>query len=315
MHDLAQRYARVLDILSTAAPDSFTFDGNHRRYPRPPKMTDLEVVALAVTAESLQIDSEALLWAKLADYPALLPHRGHRASFNRRRRRLGALTNRIHGAIADFIDLGGDVLLFDSIPVETARLTHERRSRACRRPGLDAVRADKTYHASTKRYLVGFKVHLICTLSGVYVDHVISPASHHDARVLAELVDDAENGALDDGMRARLHNRVILADKAYDAAALQLRLFEATGAHLKAQRRERNRNWEPWPYELKRARGYVETVFAQLCDEVNLKRNRAKRFSGFNARISAKLLTRTVEQYINFHTGHPLNQTKYCWIN
>ena len=65
---------------------------------------------------------------------------------------------------------------------------------------------------------------------------------------------------------------------------------------------------------MKRARGYIETVFAQCVDEVKMKLNRAKRFSGINARVSTKLLARTIKQFVNYHTGRPLNQTKYCWL-
>ncbi len=112
----------------------------------------------------------------------------------------------------------------------------------------------------------------------------------------------------------RLKDRLLLADKAYGSKPVQRELFRILGTDLKAVPKVNAADWEPWPYELKRARGYIETVFAQCVDEVKAKLNLAKRFSGINARISAKLLARTIKQFVNYHTGRPPNQTKYCWL-
>ena len=180
MHDLPTMYRRILDIVTTAASQLFPHDGNARLYPVPPKLSDLEVVALATTAETLEIDSEALLYAKLRDYPHLFDDAGHRAPFNRRRRRLHALIDQVNACIATWIEEPGVALVTDSMPIETSRITRANRSKACRRPDRDARCADKTYHASTRRWICGYKLHALFTVSGVYVDHV--PASGLSSR-------------------------------------------------------------------------------------------------------------------------------------
>ena len=314
MHDLPAMYARILDIVASSAEACFRPDGNTRAYPKPPKLTDLEVIALASTAESLEVDSENLLWAKLRDYPDFLPHRCGRQAFNRRRRRLRRQIDLVNATIADWLDPETESLVVDSMPLETVRITRADQSHACRRPKFDAQCADKTYHASTKRWICGYKIHAIFTASGIYVEHVVRPASHHDLTVFRELTDLAEDDALESGLVNRLRDRLILADKAYGSAEVQLQFFQTFGADLQAIPKENATDWKPWPSGWTLTRRYVETVFSQLCDEVRAKLNRAKRFAGLNTRISTKLLVRTIKQFVNHHSGRPINQTKYCWL-
>ena len=221
MHDLPAMYARVTDIVRAGAVDCFAADGNARTYPHPPKLTDREVVCLAVTAEALECDSENTFYAKLDSYEGFLPHRCGRQSFNRRRRRLRPLIDEVNQALAAFMDDGSELLTVDSMPIETTRVTNASQSRACRRPELDALCADKTYHASTKRWIVGYKLHAIFTTSGIYVEHVLRPASRHDLTVFKELVALAEGEALDEGLVTRLRDRLLLADKAYGSKPVQ----------------------------------------------------------------------------------------------
>lgn len=313
MHDLPAIYKHFFDIVTCVAEDYFDEKGNSRFYPNPPKLSDLEVVALACCAEALEIDSENLLFSKLASYPTLLNHRGSRQRYNARRRNLISLIDLCLRCASEFIDEAGDHLVTDSMPLATAHIKRERRSRACRRSEFDSQLADKTYHASSGSYLLGYKLHLIATVSGVYVDHVIRPASQHDARVFGELAEAASNGVLPDDLAARLNARHLLADRGYDSKQLRLGFSEQFEGVLKAHYRSNNSRWEPMDPYHRKARKYVETLFSQACDEVRMKINRAKRYSGLAARVSTKILTRTLKQWVNYHTGKPLNQTKH-WL-
>ena len=313
MHDLHAIYTHYYDALSAVAEHHFDSLGNACTYTHPPKLTDLEVIALACAAEALEIDSENLLFAKLTDYPDLLAHRCSRQRYNARRRRLSGLIDTCLREASEWIDEYSEALLTNSMPIPTASDKRERRSKACRRPEFDAQLADKTYHASSGSFFIGFKLHLITTVSGVYVDHVLRPASVHDARVFAELADAAADDVLPDELRRRFEKRLVLADKGYVGKQLGLDFGEHFGGVLRAACRDNARNWEPTNTYHKRARRYIETVFSQLCDETRLKVNRAKRYSGLAARTVTKLLTRTIKQWVNYHTGKPLNQTKH-WL-
>jgi len=93
MHDLKSIYTKVFNTPKHVAKECFVYGENHRFYPNPPKMSDLAVVSLVLSAECLEITSENLLWSKIIkDYPNLFPALIHRATFNRRRK---VLRNRI----------------------------------------------------------------------------------------------------------------------------------------------------------------------------------------------------------------------------
>ena len=63
MHDLSSIYCKVKKTIKKQAKEYFVFEENMQFYPVKPKLSDLEIIALSVTAECLQIDSENLLWS------------------------------------------------------------------------------------------------------------------------------------------------------------------------------------------------------------------------------------------------------------
>ena len=120
MHDLATIYGKVRNTIQSRTKNFFDGAGNTRTYPNPPKMSDLEVISLAITAECIEVTSENLLWYKLEkDYPDLFPQLIHRASFNRRKKSLReALLHCTEMLAAPMID-DQEAFLIDSIPIPT----------------------------------------------------------------------------------------------------------------------------------------------------------------------------------------------------
>lgn len=57
MHDLRAIYTKVYNTLKSVAK-CFVHGQNHRFYPNPPKMSDLQIVSLAIAAECKEITSE-----------------------------------------------------------------------------------------------------------------------------------------------------------------------------------------------------------------------------------------------------------------
>jgi|GEM_PF-5108860 len=81
-------------------------------------MSDLEVIALSITAECAQIDSENLLWSKLhKDYGNLITELPHRTTFNRRRKRLTEIMSQCLRSMSDIIceSIESKVLIIDDI--------------------------------------------------------------------------------------------------------------------------------------------------------------------------------------------------------
>ncbi|MFD1283268.1 IS982 family transposase, partial [Mesonia ostreae] len=89
MHDLHAICKKYLSLLKTSFEYTVDASDNFRSRPVTTRMSDLEVMALAVIGETTSIDSENLLFSKLrTDYAHLFPNLIDRTRFNRRRRGL-----------------------------------------------------------------------------------------------------------------------------------------------------------------------------------------------------------------------------------
>jgi hypothetical protein len=93
MHNLKTNFDKIYKIVKSSLSSRLDISDNLQFYPRQPKMNDCSIIALAICAESLGIDSENYLWGKLKkdyhqDFPALID----RSNFNKRRRRLQLFT-------------------------------------------------------------------------------------------------------------------------------------------------------------------------------------------------------------------------------
>lgn len=89
MHDLRATYEKTLEIAQEVFHEDVNERGDFNFEPRPSKMTDLQVISLAVTSKSACIDSENLLFSKLqTDFKNRFPELIDRSRFNRRRRLL-----------------------------------------------------------------------------------------------------------------------------------------------------------------------------------------------------------------------------------
>ena len=103
MHDLCKMYEKTLSIAKEIF-EEVDEHGNFSFYPNCSKMNDLEVIALAVSAESASIDSENWLFSKLkTDYKHDFPELKDRSRFNRRR--WACILSRITWALKRVISL------------------------------------------------------------------------------------------------------------------------------------------------------------------------------------------------------------------
>jgi hypothetical protein len=149
---LTALYVRIDDYL--AAP---------RRAGRPPRLTDSELLTLAVAQVLLGVRSEAR-WLRLvpAALPGAFPYLPGQSGYNKRLRAALPLLKRVIRVLAADTDLWADpVWLVDSTPVECARSRP-----AAQRSDLAGV-AGYGYCASHSRYFWGLRLHLICTPAGL----------------------------------------------------------------------------------------------------------------------------------------------------
>ncbi|MET3981810.1 hypothetical protein ABIB62_004426 [Mucilaginibacter sp. UYP25] len=94
MSNIAKNYFRVLEVLSSL---NIVFN-DVSKVGRKPKMSDIEVVALSLTAEYMSIDSENDLFKQLGN--TTISNLVERSQFNKRRRKLFPFSEKIRTTLA-----------------------------------------------------------------------------------------------------------------------------------------------------------------------------------------------------------------------
>ena len=276
MNNLEQSYKKILEVLSKFFGNKLQ---NYQR--RTPKMSDLEVVSLALTAEYLSIDSECQLFRKI---PESIKSKIERSVFNRRRRKLFPYIEQIRIKIAQHFNEFEDVFIVDSMPLKVCENSRANRSHICKE--FDYSSPDFGYCASQKLYYYGYKLHAICSLNGIFQSIDMSPASVHDIRYLNDV-------------KEQLSNCTLIGDKGYLSAEVQIDLFNYANIQLDTPKRTNQKDYRPQFRLFRKKRKRIETLFSQLCDQFMIKRNYAKSFEGFKTRIFSKMTYLTLIQYIN----------------
>lgn len=268
----------------------------HDRRPGPRgACSESEIITLTLVAELTGQDEEGPFLAYLRrNHPTLFPLLPERTRYNRRRRRLSAVTNRLRIALLQRLwgrlDAAERTLcLIDSLPVPVVGFAHARGSH--RWYGAAAY----GYNAAKKHTFYGFKLHLLATQTGLVLDFALVPANRSDGDLTAQLLSET----------ARL---VVLGDKAYLNAPLQARLARRHEVTLLTPQRA-NQAPDPHPHPLtpllSALRQAIETLNAQLAGQFQIERNRAKSVAGLCARVQAKLTAHTIGVYLNACLGRP----------
>lgn len=299
MHNLKTNFDKIYNIVKTCLSSKLVGSDNLQFYPRPPKMNDCSIIALAISAEALGIDSENYLWSKLKkDYAADFPHLIDRSNFNKRRRRLHRYIHEVTQYLAALLNAGEDVFLVDSIPVPVCKIVREKRCKFGKTSFETAP--DKGFSAVNKSYYYGYKLHLITSVKGVFHSMDLSKASVHDVHYLHEV------------KHSNMKNATLIGDKGYLSKQIQIDLFEHCHVKLQTPCRTNQQQQQAWHPVFRKCRKRIETLFSQLCDQMMLKRNYAKTLNGLNTRLITKIAAVTLLQYLNFQTDKPLNHLKHA---
>lgn len=303
MHDLKAIYDKIIKIVEIFFEKELNEQGNFKFYPNPPKMSDKQVITLSICSESLGIDSENYFLSNLkTDYSDYFPS-SHITRYNIRRKILADKTNLLAQRIGNKMTFGENFFIVDSIPVPVCKISRAGRTKVCKENYKTAC--DKGYSAVNKQYYIGYKLHLVTSLNGVYKQMDITKASVHDI------------GYLKDIKQGTMKNCTLLADRAYLSKPIQIDLFESVQIKLETPMRINQKDFKPYPFVFKKCRKRIETIFSQLCDlpiaiGIMLKRNYAKSFVGLATRVISKIAGLTILQYINKLNNKPINNIKHA---
>jgi hypothetical protein len=298
MHNIRTNFTKNLEVIKDIIGDEITESGNYLRRGTRPKFSDIEVIALSLTAECLSIDSENHLFSKLNkeylnDFKNLISRR----QYNDRRKLLFEKTESVRKSMAERINKQADVFAIDSMPLEICKISREQRNKM----GKESVHhsPDKGYCASQKKYFYGYKLHSVCSAAGVIQSLDLTRASVHDVHYLKDV-------------KELFGNCMIIGDKGYIGRQQQINLFETAGIELEVPMRSNQKDQKPTMWILKKVRKRIETVFSQLCDQFMMQRNYAKSFTGFKSRVLAKVTGLTVLQFLNkFIYNKPVGRVKH----
>ncbi len=299
MYNIRRCFDKILNVITDVLGDSLPAGGNYLRPGLKPTFTDIEVIALSLTAESLSIDSESRLFAILNyDYRDKFPNLISRRQFNDRRKTLFPIQQQIRARMADQMNSLNEVLAVDSMPLEICKLARMERNKM----GRDGVyyAPQKGYCAAQDKWYYGYKMHCACSPSGVIQTFDLSGAAVHDVNYLRDLKNEVSDC-------------ILTGDRGYISKSLKQELWEDSRIAVEVPYRNNQKEKTPICYPLKVIRKRIETVFSQLCDMFSIQRNYAKSFIGYRTRILAKISSLTILQYINkFITGKPVGRVKYA---
>ena len=300
MRNFIANFVRILGICKDLARNRVNELGNVPRCGVVPKFSDLEVVALAITAEAFGFDSENLLFHRLHnECKDDLPNLIRRCQFNARRKLTARLAEEIRMVVAVAIDGEEDVFCIDSKPVKVCQNARAKRC-VMGRDNVDAA-PNWEYCASRGLHYYGYKLHAVCGIGGVIHSYDMTEASVHDLHSLNDV-------------RREYHDCIMLGDKGYLSAEVQRNLSEAANITLEVPYRLNQKNRRPPTWAYKRFRKRIETIFSQLNDNLMMIRNYAKQSYGLFTRMAGKIAAMTFMQYVNFVNHRPIGQIKYSLI-
>lgn len=290
---IVHRHGKKIFAFELDASDNFFC------YPRQPKASDLTIIALAVSAEALGLDSENYLFGLIkSSYPQLAKMLPDRSNYNRRKRRLKPQIELFASRLAKLIKSPIDIGIIDSMPLPVCRKARASRLKILSEDA-DMV-PKKGYSATDKSYFHGFKLHCLIHPSGVIVNYCLTQGNVHDIKMLK---------TLSEGF---LNNSTVIGDKGYIGRNAQLELFQSSNIKVITPLRKNQIKLTEWNGQHRKDRKRIETMFSQFCDQFQIKRNYAKKFAGYLVRITAKICAFTILQYINYLNNRPLNQVKHA---
>ncbi|WP_407533333.1 IS982 family transposase [Elizabethkingia anophelis] len=276
MNNLNANYERILEVLREISNENLV---SYQR--RAPKLKDLELISLALTAEFMGIDSESHLFRHI---PVTIRQKIDRSVYNRRKRRLANKIDEIRIKLSRSFNEFENIFIIDSMPVEVCKLSRSGTSKICK--DSEYCYPNRGFCASQKMHFYGYKLHAVCSVNGVFQSVDLSPASVHDIHYLKDI-------------REQLSDCTLLGDKGYLSSEMQIDLFNYAHIELETPKRVNQKDYKPQFYLFKKQRKRIETLFSQLCDQFMIRRNYAKSFEGFKTRLLAKITALTVVQFIN----------------
>lgn len=257
-----------------------------RRRGRPPRISDSELICLAVAQVLLDCPNETR-FLRLARQRLghLFPYIPCQSGFNKRLRRLAPQLIEAVRLLARLSPSFCDRLrLLDSTPVPCAasRETVHRSALA----GIGGY----GYCRSHSRWFWGFRLYLLCSPDGLPIGFELAPANAPERVVAAELLE-----------RFGCDGQIVIGDKGFAGREFEQQVATLGGTFLRPDRKN-----EPARFgNLGGIRQWIESTFDTLKDQLSLERHGGRTLTGLVSRIARRLLALTAAILHNWQTGNP----------
>jgi hypothetical protein len=258
---------------------------------RPPKLSDAELVCLAVAQALLGARSDHH-WLRFARTRLghLFPYLPGQPGYNKRLRaaahHLSLAIRHLAMAAPSWCD-GFRLLDATPLPCGASRETVKR----------SALwgHADYGYDRSHSRWYWGFKLYLLCAPDGMPITWCLATPKLGEREVAQVLLDDAAR------QRALAEGTIILADKGFAGVGFH-RQVAALGAFLVRP----DRADEPYRFgSLGGMRQWIESVINTLKDQLGLEQHRGRTLGGVFVRVGQRLLALATVVWFNWQLGEP----------
>ncbi len=110
MHNIKTNFDKIIEVIKVIIGNEINEDGNYVRRGTKPKFSDIEVIALSLTAECLSIDSENFLFSNLnKEYQNDFENLISRRQYNDLRKLLFEKTENVRKLMAERLNRQSDV--------------------------------------------------------------------------------------------------------------------------------------------------------------------------------------------------------------
>ena len=253
---------------------------------RPPRITDAELIALAVAQMFLGLPNDRQFLA-LAQYRLghLFRYLPKQPGYNKRLRALAPTIARVITWLAvsspSFCD---ELRLLDSTPVPCGQ------SRETARRSELAGYAAYGWCKSHSRYFWGFRLYLLCASDGMPIAFELAPANTPERVVAAEMLE-----------RVDLAGYTVLADKGFVGAEFEQIMAGLGARFLRPDRKdEPRRNGTLGP-----VRQWIESTFWTCKGQLTLERHGGRTLPGLCVRVALRLLALAAGLVHNQTIGEP----------
>ncbi|KAA6329019.1 hypothetical protein EZS27_022140 [termite gut metagenome] len=215
MNNLLQNYELILKELTKICSHITSF-----KQIRQPKSSDLELVALNLTAEYMSYNSEIQLFRDIED--TYLDTQIEHSVYIKRRRTLFDYTEKIRQRLSEKFSHLSNLFIIDSTPIEICKMSRVKRSSIC---STEKIKSEFGYCAATKTHYFGFKLHALCDENAVVHSFYFTPAGVHDVNYLK-------------AVKYALSSCELTSDKGYISADYQADLFNQSQIKLSVPTRK-----------------------------------------------------------------------------